>query len=212
MSSMRFRVSRRVAGLCGLAAPPFAFALIFLTIHLNSSWFSWTGNALSDLGDSARSPSHLLFDAGLTGTALLELPLVASLPGRVRGPVGRAGILVLGAGVLSLAGIGLFPESGNGFPGSAGLHVPFSVAFYALTPMGLLLLAVDLLRSKRRWALLSLGCALAAGLIWALPYPGKGVAIPEALSAGLMSGWAMLLGARLFRERAPAGTPPPEKA
>ncbi len=194
------KVPPRLAGLCGLAAPPFAFALIFFTIRLNSSWFSWTDNALSDLGDSARSPSHLLFDAGLAGAALLELPLVASLPSRVRGPVGRAGVLVLGAGVLSLAGIGLFPESGNGLPGSARLHVPFSVAFYALTPVGLLLLGAGSLRAERGWALLSLGFALGAGAVWALPYPGKGVAIPEALSAGLMSAWAMVLGAQLLRE------------
>lgn len=206
------KLSRRIAGLCGLAAPPLAFALIFLSIHLNSSWFSWTDNALSDLGDAARSASPLVFDAGLAGAALLELPLVASLPGRVRGVAGRAGILVLGAGVLSLAGIGLFPESGNGlFAGSERLHLPFSVAFYALTPMGLLLLAVDLLRTEQRWALLSLGCALAAGLVWTLPYPGKGVAIPEALSAGLMSGWAMALGARLLREGAPVQAPPSQK-
>lgn len=201
MSRPALRVSPRVAGLCGLAAPPFAFALIFLTIHLNSSWFSWTDNALSDLGDASRSPSHLVYDAALLGAALLMVPLLRVLLSRVRGGLDRTGAAIFGAGVASLAGIGLFPEP-------TPPHLPFSVAFFSLTPLGLLLLAAGLRRAEERWALFSLVCALAAGAVWALPYPGEGVAIPEALSAGLMSAWVMALGARLLREGAPGGTRP----
>jgi hypothetical membrane protein len=197
-------ISPRAAGLCGIAAPPLAFALIFLAIHLNADWFSWTDHALSDLG-SARSASPLVFDAGLIAASALEMVLLTQLRGRARGRAGRGGFGLLAAGVLSLAGIGLFPSPT--LP-----HLAFSVGFYSLTPLGLLLLGVGSLRSERGWAFLSLGLALAVGGVWALPYPGKGVAIPEALSAGLMSGWAMLLGAELLRGGAPAGAPASEKA
>jgi hypothetical membrane protein len=200
----------RVAGLCGLAAPPLAFVLIFLAIHLNASWFSWTEHALSDLG-SAQSSSPLVFDAGLISASLLELVLLTQIRRRARSRAGRAGFALLAAGILSLAGIGLFPSPT--LP-----HLAFSVGFYSLTPLGLLLLGAGSLRTERGWALLSLGFALAAGAVWALPYPGRGIAIPEALSAGLMSAWAMVLGAQLLRggatdgaKRPPAPASPEQK-
>lgn len=183
-------IPRKAAGLCGVLAPPLAFALIFLAIHLNGSWFSWTDNALSDLG-SAKSASPLVFDAGLIGASLLGLVVAAKLRESVRGRLGRAGVWVLAVGVLSMGGIGAFASPS--LP-----HLAFSVAFFTITPLGLLFLGLDARGAERRWALLSLALALAAWVVWTLPYPGKGVAIPEALSAGLMSAWSITFGARLL--------------
>jgi hypothetical protein len=58
-------------GLFGIISPILAFILISLAISQASSWFSWTGNALSDLG--VHKESAVLFNSGLIIGGILSI-------------------------------------------------------------------------------------------------------------------------------------------
>ncbi|MBC8497954.1 hypothetical protein H8D40_03130, partial [Candidatus Bathyarchaeota archaeon] len=55
-------------GYFGIIAPIFGFAMVFWAIS-TAPWFSWTGNALSDLG--VEGLTAIIFNDGLGMTACL---------------------------------------------------------------------------------------------------------------------------------------------
>ena len=60
----------KMAGFFGVVAPVLGFAMIFLAIRA-SPWFSWTANALSDLGVSGFG--SVIFNSGLAMTGALMM-------------------------------------------------------------------------------------------------------------------------------------------
>jgi len=65
----------RVAGLCGVIVPVVAFSCIFIAISL-SPWFSWTENALSDLGVGGAA---WVFNSGLMVGGILTMVFAVGL-------------------------------------------------------------------------------------------------------------------------------------
>ncbi len=177
--------------LCGLAAVLVGFGGILVTT-LVSPAFSWTGNALSDLGvttTAAGTPATaILFNASLVGGGLVGLGFAVALgrESRTRGAWAVTGVFALT--VLTMALIGVFPL-GTTF------HVPVAVGFYLLVTLlcwtdGLVALAGK--QRRRAAGGLLLGAAnLGAWVVWSATgsFSRPGIAVPELVGALAFSAW-----------------------
>ncbi len=138
-------VSPRLAGICGLVAPPLSWAVIFASIAANP-WFRWREHALSHLGSPAGA-IPALFNAGLILTGALGLLMAAGLGGLATDLRGRAGRLLLAVALGSLVGVGIFPWpyppgtplASAPFTPAAIAHTATAAAFFVLTPVSLIL-------------------------------------------------------------------------
>lgn len=180
----------RVAGLCGVAGPLVVLSLIAIAIS-RSPWFSWTANALSDLG--AREQSAALFNSGLILGGVLvgafAVGLRESLGGKALGNVGAFIFLLTAA---ALCAVGVFPET------AGDIHLYASLAFFVLLVISLWLMGAALVQlGERRVGTPVAVAGAVAALVWALPWPA--VAIPEIIASLAASACSITLGARLFK-------------
>jgi hypothetical membrane protein len=180
----------RLFGYFGILAPVVGFSMIFLAIA-TAPWFSWTGNALSDLG--VEGVTAVLFNSGLSMTAAVMMAFSLGLYELTRGSrVGTLSFLLMLAASGWLLGIGRFPETAGRIP------FYFSVAFFATLPLALAAFTVYALRTGPRWlAYLTAACGLAAAVVWAPDW--NAVAIPEALSALAVGIWSTATGLWMIR-------------
>jgi hypothetical membrane protein len=138
----------------------------------------------------------MVFNLGLIAAGIAGLVFTLGLPRLVSRRVGLAGVAIFGAGMISLIMIGVFPSG-------TSPHGTVSVAFYALSLVGLVVLGVDQLRerSERAWGafiLSILGLAMAAiGFCNTIPYD-LGAAIPEIIGAIAILEFSVVFGARLL--------------
>lgn len=178
----------RLAGLCGVAAPAVAFSLIFLAISL-SPWFSWSANALSDLGVGEAA---WVFNSGLMAGGILTMVFAAGLLITFRGrALGRVGAVLLFFDAVALFGIGLFSEA------AGEIHSYFSVTFFVLFPISLFLLGAGaVMVGSKKFGSFTIVDGILAALPWAFSWDG--VAIPEAISALVASIWIIAEGARIY--------------
>lgn len=216
------RVSPRVAGLCGLLAPPLSWAFILSSIAANP-WFKWRDHALSHLGSPAGTVPAL-FNTGLVLTGALGLVMAAGLSDLATDMRGRVGRALLAIAMASLIGVGLFPwpyppgvplTSPQAFTPAATAHTATAASFFVLTPVSLILAGRSLSLRKeplgRTVLLLGIG-SLAVVLAFPAFVVGAanpdGVAIPEALAALFVTAASVLFGWKLLRGGFP-GTPTP---
>ena len=189
----------RLTGIIGLATPFFAFACILLAI---ASWpqFSWTNNALSDLGVQS-GITAILFNSGLVISGLLFIifgtglfPLVGK---RLVGKVGSA-VFVLSSA--ALIGIGVFNES------FSPTHYIVSVMFFVLLPVSLLILVGAFwLVGNRKLSVFTLAMALGTAVPWVLEFTVhyvSGVAVPEFVSGVVGAAWTMVIGYLMIKKSA----------
>jgi len=153
----------RIAGICGILSPIILFLSIALSIH-SSSWFSWTGNWLSELGGSfgespiwaARGITSVFFNCGLViagvGGVLFSLAIRKSRLCSTR--IGNLGTWLLSGNMVALFGIGLFPVT------LGKLHVWSSISFFCSIPMVLFLLSFEMRRifGKKWWWIINILC------------------------------------------------------
>jgi len=182
----------KISGISGIIAPIIAFTSILLAIVYSPS-FSWKENALSDLGVQ-EGVTAVLFNTGLIISGILAILFATGLFTFLQGNLlGRIGALVLVLDAFALVAIGVFPE--NVKP----VHFYASVAFFTLFPISLLFLGTAFLRtSKMKSGLFTFIVAIVAAIVWIIPF-GRGVAIPETLSALLASTWAIILGFKMLQ-------------
>ena len=158
-------------------------------------WFSWTTNALSDLG-TADGPERLLFDYGLVAAGVVGAGFIPAVARSASNRVGRASTVPVAAALAGVVGVGLFP---TGTP----LHFPAALTAY----LGFLLSPAvwgvgELLAGNRRAGLLSVLDALVHFLVW---FPASfvflgvafGLAVPELLGALLFDAWVLGVAARV---------------
>ncbi len=186
----------------GAAGAVVAFTAILLSIQL-APWFSWTGNALSELGYRSLEYSWV-FNGGLMLAGALGFVFVARVSLESRNRAQWAGASVLLASMLSLAGIGLYPAGHH-------LHNPASTAFFVALTYGLLLYGTgDVLAGDTRRGLVTvwLGAINATGwLVWVIAFVVTysaggsipGVALPEFLGALALGAWVVPATRRLLR-------------
>jgi hypothetical membrane protein len=186
-------------GLFGIISPILTFILISLAI-LYAPWFSWTGNALSDLG--VHDESAVLFNSGLIVGGILNIVFAVGVMRFYRNhTVGRDGAFFLLLAGIFLASIGIFPETAP-----SNIHYMVSVAFFAAFPMSLLIQSAALLPTSthRNLGAFTLVMAITAVIPWTIWMPLKpyrGVAIPELVSALAAATWSIVMGSTLLREK-----------
>lgn len=178
----------RLAGLCGIAAPVIAFSCIFLAISM-SPWFSWSANALSDLGVGE---ADWVFNSGLMAGGILTMVFAAGLLVAFRGrTLERVGAIFFFFDAVALFGIGLFSEA------AGDIHYYFAVTFFTLFPLSLFLLGTSaVMAGSKKFGSFTIVDGILVILPWAFSWDG--VAIPEAISVLVASIWIMAEGARLY--------------
>jgi hypothetical membrane protein len=185
----------RVSGIHGVLAPVLAFTFILVAAG-SYPQFSWTANALSDLGVVAGITAGV-FNSGLIICGVLCLTFAAGLYLLVESVIGRVGVFVFSLACLSLVAIGTFPES------VSQTHYMVSVAFFVLLPISLLVITAGFaLKLQAEMAVFTLAVAVVAALPWVLYFTVhyvSGVAIPEIVS-GLAGGvWTVVLSYKMLR-------------
>ncbi len=190
--------SKRVGAYAGLAAPIVAFACI-LTAVATYPPFSWTNNALSDLGVVA-VVTGLVFNFGLIASGTLALIFAGfSLFSYLnKSIIGKLGSAVFGAAAVALICIGIFNENFR------LVHYVVSVGFFFLAPIALFILAgCFYLNRKRGMAAFTVIVAVAAALPWILEFAfhyAPNVALPELASGLAVSTWAIALATEILRK------------
>jgi hypothetical membrane protein len=177
-------------------------ALVFIGASILSyPEFSWTQNALSDLGvvPGITAP---LFNFGLFLSGVLALNFTIGLFILFRESiVGKVGAAVFVLACLALEGISFFPENMRPY------HYDFSVAFFVLMPIALLVIVGYYVKTRQRgMAAFTLVLAVIAAVPWVLqftvPYV-SGVAIPEAIAATAGCVWVLALSYKMLTTKAP---------
>lgn len=187
----------RIGGSQGILAPVAGLVFISLAIATYPT-FSWTNNALSDLG-IVPGVTSTLFNFGLYLSGLFSVIFAVGLYRFLdEHAIGKVGSIIFVAASLALEGIGAFPENMRPF------HYIFSVAFFVLMPIALLVIATYFLKIRQKqMATFTLLAAFIAAVPWVLqftvPYV-SGVAIPEAISAVAGSVWTVVLGYKMLKE------------
>lgn len=185
----------KLAAACGVTTPVVTISLILVSIS-NSPWFSWTDNALSDLGVHEAA---LTFNSALMIGGVLTLIFASGLMQILRrNRVSFTGTFLLVLAAISLFLIGLFPET------AGRIHLYVSVSFFALNILAMLVIGIGLVMdsSSRKVGAFSIAASLFSVIVWVvfwnLPY--KGVAIPEMLASLSASAWSLVMGVGLFME------------
>ncbi len=196
MSDQRRLRFQRIGALTGIAAPILAFACI-LTAVASYPAFSWTGNALSDLGVvsgvTALTFNFGLFFSGLLGLIFAAFGLFSFFEAN---KVGESGSAIFAAAAVALVCIGIFNEH------FSPTHYLFSVAFFTLAPISLLVLTIAFwLQHQRGTAVFTILIAIAAALPWILEFTltyVPDVAIPETISGLAFSIWTIAVSAKML--------------
>jgi hypothetical membrane protein len=178
-----------------------------------SPWFSWTENALSDLGHP-QYDSWGIFGASLIVSGALAVLFSWALGRRlVRGPLGAIAVACLAAGGASLAAVGAVNES-YGFP-----HLLVSITYFTFEAAGVGLLGAAALKHDRRFGLQSLatgavsgafGVMVSTALVYGAPFPSQ--AIPELIASLIFAGWTVALARALWKGTPPVAPAPPQAA
>jgi len=186
----------KISGISGIFTPIVAFTLISLAI-LFSSQFSWTENALSDLGVQ-EGVTAILFNSGLIIGGILSLLFALGLFILQKTILGRIGVLIFVLAAAALMVIGVFPE--NVKP----THYYASVAFFVLFPISLLIIGTAfLLTAKVKMGSFTFLTAIVAPVMWTVQFSRpfvSDVAIPETVSALSASIWSIVLGFKMLKE------------
>jgi hypothetical membrane protein len=189
------RIGKGSSPICGILAPIVAFAGIFGAIF-SYPQFSWTDNALSDLG-VVPGITSLLFNGGLIVAGALTLIFAANLRSILPGKLGTIAAFLFALVAIDLAAIGIFTEAFR------PTHYYVSVFFFAVFPISLFFAAASLYKNNEgKMAALTLALSLAAIAAWIIQESigfGKGVAIPETIAALSVGIWAAVMGWKMMK-------------
>lgn len=178
------------ARLLGALATLLALGGIALATLLDPT-FSWTGDALSDLG--VRERSAPIFNGGLILGGLLGLGYAVGLWRLIDGSRDRAlsrlRALVFGLSMLAMAGVGLFDLTHP-------LHGPAAIGFYTLVTATFAVDGLDRrgeLGGRITLAFVPIHVAVWATFLAGL-WPVTGLALPELPGAFMLAAWVWIVG------------------
>jgi hypothetical membrane protein len=180
----------RAAGLCGVITPILVLTLIALAISY-SPWFSWTKNALSDLG--VQGIAAVLFNSSLIIGGILMCIFAVGLREVLKSrTLEHAGTLILILDAAVFCAIGVFPET------AGRIHFYVSVAFFTLFPMAMFFIGASMIwfSSEKKLGLFTVLIGVAAAGVWTFPW--EAVAIPEIVAGLVLSMWSIVFGTRLL--------------
>ncbi|MCI4358271.1 MAG: DUF998 domain-containing protein [Thermoplasmata archaeon] len=121
--------------------------------------FSDVSNAISDLGNSTKSPWFLVFNVAIVVFGFIGLGASWLLRAAFRPKTSaHIGVALLGAAFVGAIGVGLFPEQVQ-----HGLHAAFSALAFVASGIALLTLSLSMLRDTR-WEGMRLYTALSGAV------------------------------------------------
>lgn len=180
-------MSEREYALFGLLGPLTAIFFVVIAI-IFSPWFSWTSNALSDLGHSINSEVAPLFNFGLLLSGFFII--IYSITKFRSYAKYTSYFLVIGG--LSLQLVASFDEVYD------SLHYTVSVLFFVALGFASIIYAIEK-KSVITFAALIIGFSSWI-LYWAGIY-NSGIAVPEAISSIASFAWIMLYAFRIYFEK-----------
>ncbi len=203
--------------LAAYVGPLFVLFTIGLAILLAPHW-TWTDNALSDLGHYTRTDIGLnpllraiVFNTGLMVAGVLMFWFSVWLIRQMDDRPSQVSVLPLTVSVVFLVAIGVFSEN------FSPTHYIVSVGFFLSFPFSMWFMGLSWLRFRElRWfAALSLVLPFVSVYLWWGTYekvmPWTNVAIPEILTAMTAIVWTWILATMLVQGRLTAvlkeGTP-----
>jgi len=171
----------KISSYAAIAMPALFIIALWVALSHNP-WFSFRGNALSDMG-SLHNPARVYFNGSLIVMAVFGL--LASL-----GAFKSGLSYLMPAAMVSLVLVGVFPEE-------LPYHTPAAVAFYALALGDIFIIGLRLglagMPSGFAWASLSVLAFIAIiCLIGAKVF--RGLAIPELIGAAVILAWFVYVG------------------
>jgi len=181
--SLEHRGSPKWYAYLGIAAVVISYASISISI-LRSPWFSWTNNALSDLGNTS-DPRNLadgvalIFDSSLIISGVLTT-IFSILLLRTEHFSWRYGIWTIPLSVASvdLILIGIFNES------FGERHYVVSIIFFFVTAVTLLIFAyVSFPLGSPKIGAIALVLGVLCASVWIARWPWSGVAIQETITS-----------------------------
>ena len=175
----------RLASYIALSLPVIFLIGLAVVIHSNP-WFSFTDNALSDMG-SLKNPNRWLFNG-----FLMFFAIIAMVPSLVAFKNGLSYLMPLAIVFLFLVGV---------FPEELPYHTPSAVLFYVLALADIAIVGIKLGRANSLNYLWTVGSVVVFAtmlyLIKAKVF--KGLAIPELIGAFYILAWFVYLGLLMLR-------------
>jgi hypothetical membrane protein len=188
----------QIGAAAGIATPIVAFTCISAAI-MSYTPFSWTNNALSDLG-VATGVTAPIFNVGLLTAGVLAFVFsVFGLLNFSKSRLGKVGAVFFTVVTVALICIGIFNEH------YSPTHYIVSIAFFALAPIALFILTASFWRSTHRGlAGFSVALGIVAAMPWFLQFTLNyvpNVAIPETISAVAISAWAVAVSIKMLQTK-----------
>jgi hypothetical membrane protein len=189
----------------GYAAALISLPGVLLATVLSPT-FTWSGNALSNLGktghEAATTLTVVTFNGGLVVGSLFGIGFAYALLRYRRNRGELLGGVVLALSFLALGMVGVFPQGTD-------LHFPSALSFYGLLSVGLWLYgAGNLLAGARRLGAITVVMGVVNILAWVgWTLTGSllrdGLAIPEIVGATLLAVWVIGTASRLRELQSP---------
>lgn len=192
-------VKQETGAASGIVAPIVAFVCILSAIASYPA-FSWSNNALSDLGIVPGMASSL-FNFGLLASGVLafNFAIFGLFTYFGKSWMGKIGSMVFAAATLALIAISVFNEH------FSPTHYLVSVAFFTLAPIALFILTFGFwLCHQHGLAAFTVTVGVAAALPWLLLFTFNyvpNVAIPEFISGVAVSAWVIVLSKRMLNSK-----------
>lgn len=189
-------VPEEFAGICGIATPIIIYLFIGIAILVHPS-FSWSDNAISDLGRVEYQYSNILNFGFIVG-GIAAVIFTMGIWRFVETKVGVLGTTLFLIGMISLILLGVFPKGTEP-------HMYVTILFYALSIGGMVLIGADQLWDfvEPIWGIFILATVILAGaavwLVYSIPY-NMGPAIPEFIGSIPVMLFTIVMGARLYFE------------
>ena len=171
---------QRFAAYMALSLPLIFIIGLAAVIHANP-WFSFTDNALSDMG-SLKNPNRWLFNG-----FLMLFAVIAMVPSIVAFKNGLSYLMPFAMFFLFLVGV---------FPEELPYHTPSAVLFYVLALADIAIVGIKLGRQNSLnylWSVLSV-IVFFTMLFLIRARVFKGLAIPELIGAFFILAWFVYLG------------------
>jgi len=173
----------KLSGICGIMLPIVTISGLLIALP-RAPWFSWTENAISDLGRPDFGLTFFNYTLILVGILLLTFSfgLLYSSKGERIGPT------VLALSSIYFIGVGIFPLPDPN-------HVDVSGLFFIAFPLGFLMLGLKMYKKRSRF-IKNMGISIGGSTpIFLLFY--EGIAIPEVIILFPGFFWCMTYGLHL---------------
>ncbi len=178
----------KIAGACGIIAPVILLLSILAAIFY-APWFSWTDNALSDLGVSGM-PAYL-FNGSLAVSGFLMLIFGTGLYMNFPDRIPKAGSILFILSSAMLSGVGVFTLD------TRFLHILCAGSFFILSAVAIILIGIWEMKNRKQGKI-PIALGILSGIMWIIPW-GAGIAINEITSALFICLFSVIHGKELLK-------------